>query len=222
MSARKIPSNLPRSASRARSCQYSSVLYSTERFVASEADLRSRERNVAGTSSGSAASAEAVELEAERSVMRPYAAGRRRWERPAMPLLRRPHDHRRELRARRRTPRPAIARSRGQRHDAMTPITPSSTSRLPANPASAVASLLPRRLQRHAPCRRSCNIAPSTAAAAPNSRLGSSIRRRRPRPAHPLPKPPPRQIPIDREAVRRVPAGSFLGGFRTPALITRG
>src|ERR1700730_3628064 len=42
-----------------------------------------------------------------------------------------------------------------------------------------------------------------------------------------LPKPPPRQIPIDRpstphrpEAVHPVPAGSFLGGFRTPALIT--
>jgi len=42
-----------------------------------------------------------------------------------MPLLRRPHDHRRELRARRRTPRPAIARSRDQSHDAMTPITAS-------------------------------------------------------------------------------------------------
>src|SRR5215472_835918 len=31
MSARKIPSNLPRSASRARSCQYRIVLYSVER-----------------------------------------------------------------------------------------------------------------------------------------------------------------------------------------------
>ena len=44
---------------------------------------------------------------------------------PAMPLLRRPHDHRRELWAWRRTPRPAIARSRGQGHDPMTPITAS-------------------------------------------------------------------------------------------------
>jgi len=37
--------------------------------------------------------------------------GRQRRSRPspAMPLLRRPHDHRRELWARRRTPRPAIA-----------------------------------------------------------------------------------------------------------------
>src|SRR5205823_4795176 len=31
MSARKIPSNLPRSASRAKSCQYSIVLYAVER-----------------------------------------------------------------------------------------------------------------------------------------------------------------------------------------------
>jgi hypothetical protein len=32
---------------------------------------------------------------------------------PVMPLLRRPHDHRRELRVRRRTSRPAVAPSRG-------------------------------------------------------------------------------------------------------------
>jgi hypothetical protein len=38
----------------------------------------------------------------------------------------------------------------------------------------------------------------STAAATTNSRLGSSIRRHRLWPAYPLPKPPPRQIPIDR------------------------
>jgi hypothetical protein len=53
--------------------------------------------------------------------------GRQRRSRPspAMPLLRRPHDHRRELWARRRTPRPAIARSRGHGHDPMTRITAS-------------------------------------------------------------------------------------------------
>jgi hypothetical protein len=72
-------------------------------------------------------------------------------------------------------------------------------------------------------------IIASTAAATTNSRLGSSIRRHRLWPAYPLPKPPPRQIPIDRpsnphrpEAVHPAPAGSFPGGFRTPALITRG
>ena len=41
-------------------------------------------------------------------------------------------------------------------------------------------------------------IITSTAAATTNSRLGSSIRRHRLWPAYPLPKPPPRQIPIDR------------------------
>ena len=50
---------------------------------------------------------------------------RRRGPSPAMPLLRRPHDHRRDLRARRRTPRPAIARGRGQDRNVMTPVTAS-------------------------------------------------------------------------------------------------
>ena len=45
---------------------------------------------------------------------------------PTMPLLRRPDDHRRELRTQRRTSRPALAASRGQNRDAMTPITASS------------------------------------------------------------------------------------------------
>ena len=43
-----------------------------------------------------------------------------------MPLLRRPHDHRRELRTRRRASRPALAASRGRDRNAMTPITASS------------------------------------------------------------------------------------------------
>jgi hypothetical protein len=45
---------------------------------------------------------------------------------PAMPLLRRPRDHRRELRTRRRTSRPALAASRGRDRNVMTPITASS------------------------------------------------------------------------------------------------
>src|SRR3954469_14505453 len=40
-----------------------------------------------------------------------------------MSLLRRPHDHRRNLRARRRTPRPANHPKRGEDSDAMTPVT---------------------------------------------------------------------------------------------------
>src|SRR5580704_2605736 len=58
---------------------------------------------------------------------------------PAMPLLRWPHDYRRDLRARRCTPRPAVARYRGQDRDAMTPrhrlIAPP-TSRQTSPPAS--------------------------------------------------------------------------------------
>ena len=51
---------------------------------------------------------------------------RRRRPSPAMPLLRWPHDHRRDLRAMRRTPRSAVARYRVQVRDAMTPVTASS------------------------------------------------------------------------------------------------
>jgi Putative transposase len=43
----------------------------------------------------------------------------------AMPLLRRPHDHRRNLRARWRTPRPASARYRGRDRNIMTTLTAS-------------------------------------------------------------------------------------------------
>ena len=72
----------------------------------------------------------------------------------------------------------------------------------------------------------------STAAATTNSRLGSSIRRHGLWPAHLLPKPPPRQIPIDRglstqsprvpswEAFGRRPSSradrSRLAGIRNP------
>ena len=43
-----------------------------------------------------------------------------------MPLLRWPHDHRRDLRACWRTSRPAVAQCRGQVRDAMTPVSASS------------------------------------------------------------------------------------------------
>ena len=42
---------------------------------------------------------------------------------PAMPLLRRSHDHCRELRARRPTARSAVVPGRGQNRDTMTPVT---------------------------------------------------------------------------------------------------
>jgi hypothetical protein len=60
-------------------------------------------------------------------------------------------------------------------------------------------------------------IAPSTADAATNFLPRSPIRHRLPRPAQPLHKTPPRQIPIVGRPPTRPPAGSFLGGFRTPA-----
>ncbi len=46
--------------------------------------------------------------------------------RPACPCCGWPHDYRRDLRARRRTTRPAIVQCRGQDRDAMTPVTASS------------------------------------------------------------------------------------------------
>ena len=83
---------------------------------------------------------------------------------PAMPLLRWPHDYRRDLRARRCTPRPAVARYRGQDRDAMTPSPPHRTTHLPGNLASGIAALLtgglprrvrrPRSCQKHPPARR--------------------------------------------------------------------
>src|SRR5271169_2328499 len=54
-------------------------------------------------------------------------------------------------------------------------------------------------------------IAPSTAAATTILALRSSIRRQLRRPAHPLPKPPPRQIPID--GPTRPPRGFLPGGL---------
>jgi hypothetical protein len=63
-------------------------------------------------------------------------------------------------------------------------------------------------------------ITPSTATAATKSRPLSSLRRQLPRPEQPLPGTPPRQIPIDGRLLTQPPAGSFLGGFRTPKTTT--
>ena len=129
---------------------------------------------------------------------------------PATPLLRRPHDHRRALRTWRRTSRPALATSRGRDRNAMTPITASS-------------QLLPTgqpRLRHLRRCRLAVSeptsytvdqakITPSTAAATTILALRSSIRRQLLRPAHPLPKPPLRQIHVDGNRPT-APAGSFL------------
>src|SRR6202035_2355253 len=129
----------------------------------------------------------------------------------------RPHDHHRELRAWRRTARPALAQSRARHRDAMTlvttssyctpageprfrpctivappppkpPLTPSIRPRSPSRPP-------PRRQSRHRNRRSAttpASASPTQAVARPNSLRG---------------RPPTRR-----------PAGSFLGGFRTPAL----
>jgi hypothetical protein len=65
--------------------------------------------------------------------------------------------------------------------------------------------------------RRLLLITPSSAAAATNSQWWTAVHPQRRRPAHPSPKPLPDQIPIGRRTARQRPAGSFLGGFRTPA-----
>ena len=61
-----------------------------------------------------------------------------------MPLLRRPHDHRRNLRAQRCTARPAAGWSPRQDRDAMTTVVTSSHNHPPGNTASGVAAPLPQ------------------------------------------------------------------------------
>jgi hypothetical protein len=131
-----------------------------------------------------------------------------------MPLLRRPHDHRRELRAQRRTaprrrPQPA---SEPRRHDAC--------HCLIAPPACRGTSFPASHRCRPAISQGTCyivdqaKIVPSTAAAATNSPPRSSIHRKLRQPAHPLPKPPPRQIPIDGKPFAqppRVPSWKAFG-----------
>jgi len=89
---------------------------------------------------------------------------------PAMPLLRWPHDYRRDLRARRCTPRPAVARYRGQDRDAMTPVTASSHHPPPGKPRLRHRSTIDRGLPRRVRRPRSCQNTPPTAGAATKSR----------------------------------------------------
>jgi hypothetical protein len=140
-----------------------------------------------------------------------------------MPLLRGPHDHRRELRARRRTSRPILAASRGQDRDAMTPTPASLPLLLAGEPrfpqCTAVAPLSPKAL-----------LIPSIAVTSPRLRPPQRpVYRRncRPRPqprrpAHPLPEPLPGQTPIDSARPHhgpRVPSWEAFG--RRPSEPTR-
>jgi len=137
-----------------------------------------------------------------------------------MPVLRRPYDHCRGLCARQRTARSPVLRPR---HPNRNPMRLATTSlRHPL--AGALRS------------RRRATVIPATAnshptpRAVPKSRCRAqqrrpirdrqrqfALKRRRPTPLPP--KTLPNQIPIDREPLTS-PAGSFFGGFRTPALTT--
>ena len=141
---------------------------------------------------------------------------------PAMPLLRRPHDHCRDLCARRRTARPALARCRGQDRDAMTPVTasshhpPAGTS-LPAphrcRPGACKRRMRRRRSGQNHPVDRRRGDKLATAIVDPPPTTPAS--------ASPAKAAAPSN-PHRRPTAHRLPAGSFLGGFRTPALSTRG
>jgi hypothetical protein len=78
-----------------------------------------------------------------------------------MPLLRRSHDHRRNLRARRHTPRPTVARRRGQDRGTRRPSPPHRIAHPPEDPASGAASLPLRRLRPPVPGHRSCQNCPA-------------------------------------------------------------
>src|ERR1700687_876468 len=139
-----------------------------------------------------------------------------------MPLLRWPHDHRRDLQARRRTPRPAITPSRGQVRDAMTAVLtsshqpPAAGCRLRCR--SPVAPWPANDARRRPPHRNrlvenSGGNAPPAAIAdpPPTPSLSASLAHAAP-PSNRHRRPPPAPLT----------AGSFPGGFRTPALSTGG
>ena len=118
-----------------------------------------------------------------------------------MPLLRRPDDHRRELRARRPTSRSAVASGRGQNRNAMTLC---HDVRYRLTPPSSAPEPHFRRCFAVASVPAKAPAASSTRPKSPNQPQRQRqtryrdrrSRRRRPR-THLQPKPPPRQIPID-------------------------
>ena len=134
-----------------------------------------------------------------------------------MPLLRRSHHHCRELRARRPTSRSAVASGRGQDRNAMTSVTASPRRRLPRSLAFGVALLSPRCPPRHPLHRRSGQNRPTDGGG--SDKLAAAIVApadyARQRISNPSRRP---SNPHRRQPSTRRPAGSFLGGFRTPNL----
>src|SRR5208283_5735278 len=117
---------------------------------------------------------------------------------------------------RRGTSRPALAESRGRHRNAMTPITASSQLLPTGEPrlrhCTAVAEATFHTFDQ-------AKIAPPTAAATTILALRSSIPRQLRRPTHPLPKPPPRQIPINGNRPHGPPRVPSWGAFgRRPSL----
>src|SRR6202035_3874315 len=127
----------------------------------------------------------------------------------------RPHDHHREIRAWRRTARPALAQSRARHRDAMTLVTTSSYCTPAGNLASGLAPLSPRRLPSHPlrpqsgqdrPLDRRRGDSPVIAIVDPTATTPASAS-----PTQAVARPNSLR---GRPPTRR-PAGSFLGGFRT-------
>jgi hypothetical protein len=114
-----------------------------------------------------------------RSINGPRRCGRGHRRRcrssPDLPLLRRSHDHRRELPARRRTPRPAATPSQSHQRNAVTPLTNSAhtppAGELPFRRCIAVAPPSPRAIRRNVD---QAKIAPATTAPVTKSLLLSS------------------------------------------------
>jgi hypothetical protein len=113
----------------------------------------------------------------------------------------------------RRTSRPALAASRGRDCNAMTPITASSQLPPTGEPSPpALHRCRPAVSEATSYTFDQAKIARSTAAETTILALPSSIRRQLRRPAHPLPKPPSRQIPIAATA-HTVPRRFLPGGL---------
>ena len=113
----------------------------------------------------------------------------------------------------RRHPKPTTAL---RCHDARHRLTPHTARRAATLPARHHCRPIVSKATRRIPGQ--AKIAHSTTAPAAKSLLRSSLHRRPRQSAHLPPNPPLCQIPIIGNRPTRRPAGSFLGGFRTPAL----
>ena len=124
---------------------------------------------------------------------------------PAMPLLRRAHDHCRELWVRRRTPRPAVTPTQQRQRSAMTPVTASAHLPPAGKPRfRRCIAVAPPSPKAHARILDQAKIAPSTITPASKSLLPLSCCHQPRQSAHRPPNPAHRQIPI---VVDRQPGG---------------